>query len=55
MISLFPAVPLLAAACGGSASPGGVLEVLQGSSQLNVTSDSCAHSAALARIALPRL
>jgi hypothetical protein len=33
----------------------GLLEALQGSNQLNVTSDSCPHSAALARIALPRL
>ena len=41
---------------GGSAScVAGLLEVLQGSIQLNVTSDSCAHSAALARIAVPKL
>ena len=41
---------------GGSAScVAGLLEVLQGSIQLNVTSDSCAHSAALARIAAPKL
>ncbi len=54
----------LARPSGGQPVPGlgghayciaGLLEVLQGSNQLNVTSDSCAHSAALARIALPKL
>jgi hypothetical protein len=41
---------------GGSAyCIAGLLEVLQGSNQLNVTSDSCAHSAALTRIAVPKL
>lgn len=33
----------------------GLLEVLNGSNQLNVTSDTCPHSAELARIALPKL
>jgi len=54
----------LARPSGGQPVPGlggsayciaGLLEVLQGSNQLNVTSDSCPHSAALARIALPKL
>ena len=54
----------LALPSGGQPVPGlggdaycvaGLLEVLRGSNQLNVTSDSCAHSAALARIALPKL
>ena len=54
----------LARPSGGQPVPGlsgaayyvaGLLEVLSGSNQLNVTSDSCAHSAALARIAVPKL
>ena len=54
----------LARPCGGQPVPGlggnaycvaGLLEVLRGSNQLNVTSDSCAHSAALPQIAVPKL